>query len=251
VRTSPGYHRVRAGPGVGAQQASQHLTDRIVLPIPSPCASTREAAVPEQPRPRQFRTPAALGYFIFASRWLQAPLYVGLIVAQVVYVVVFMVDLWHLVETVFHDITQLNEAAIMLAVLGLIDVVMIANLLIMVIMGGYEIFVSRLRVDDHPDQPDWLNHVNANVLKVKLAISIISISSIHLLRTFIEVGDLGDSGHSVTGETYTSEGVMWQVIIHMAFIVSAIALAWIDRMSAKHSVPNPSDVPLPATAKQA
>ena len=123
------------------------------------------------------RAPQALGALIFASRWLQAPLYLGLIVAQLLYVIVFMVDLWHLVESVITDISHLNEATIMLAVLGLIDVVMIANLLIMVIMGGYEIFVSKLRVDNHPDQPDWLNHVNANILKVKLAISIISISS--------------------------------------------------------------------------
>lgn len=177
----------------------------------------------------------ALGYVIFASRWLQAPLYIGLIIAQVVYVVVFMIDLWHLIETVMHDFANLNESTIMLGVLGLIDVVMIANLLIMVIMGGYEIFVSRLRIDSHPDQPDWLNHVNANVLKVKLAISIISISSIHLLRTFIEVGDIGASGgESVTDTKYTSEGVFWQVVIHLAFIVSALALAWIDKMSETH-----------------
>ncbi|MGO1628928.1 MAG: TIGR00645 family protein, partial [Microbacterium sp.] len=193
------------------------------------------------PPPR--RRPA-LGYFIFASRWLQAPLYIGLIIAQVVYVVVFMIDLWHLIETVIHDITHLNEATIMLGVLGLIDVVMIANLLIMVIMGGYEIFVSKLRVNDHPDQPDWLSHVNANVLKVKLAISIISISSIHLLRTFIEVGDIGaPTDESVTGEQYTTEGVFWQVVIHMAFIVSAVALAWIDRMSAQHPSVEPSEIP--------
>jgi len=180
------------------------------------------------------RAPRALSGLIFASRWLQAPLYLGLIVAQVLYVIVFMVDLWHLVESVFGDFSNLSEAAIMLSVLGLIDVVMIANLLIMVIMGGYEIFVSRLKVDEHPDQPDWLNHVNANVLKVKLAISIISISSIHLLATFIEVGDLGSGATSVTGHTYTSEGVFWQVMIHLAFIVSALALAWIDKMSMAH-----------------
>lgn len=198
-----------------------------------------DALPPFKPR----RTPQALGYFIFASRWLQAPLYVGLIVAQFVYVIVFMVDLWHLIESVFHDITHLNEATIMLSVLGLIDVVMIANLLIMVIMGGYEIFVSKLGVQNHPDQPDWLDHVNANVLKVKLAISIISISSIHLLRTFIEVGDLGSTtaAESVTGEVYTSEGVLWQVVIHLAFIVSALALAWIDRLS--HHAPSQDATP--------
>jgi uncharacterized protein (TIGR00645 family) len=207
------------------------------------------------PSPTGARSSVALGSVIFASRWLQAPLYLGLIVAQAIYVVVFLIDLWHLAQDVFTDITHLNESTIMLAVLGLIDVVMIANLLIMVIMGGYEIFVSKLGVSDHPDQPDWLNHVNANVLKVKLAISIISISSIHLLRTFIEVGDLGSttSGESVTGETYTSEGVFWQVVIHLAFIVSALALAWIDKIS--HQAAEPTTAapvaaePVPAADK--
>ncbi len=177
----------------------------------------------------------SIASLIFVSRWLQAPLYLGLIVAQVVYVVVFMVELWHLIaEDVFGDITHIDEATIMLAVLGLIDVVMIANLLIMVIIGGYETFVSRINTDGHPDQPEWLSHVNANVLKVKLAMAIIGISSIHLLKTFIEVGDLGapvSDSDSVTGETYTWDGVFWQVVIHMVFIVSAVALAWIDRMS--------------------
>ncbi|QDE34667.1 TIGR00645 family protein [Microbacterium foliorum] len=173
----------------------------------------------------------AIGSLIFVSRWLQAPLYLGLIVAQLVYVIVFMVELWHLIEGVIHDITHLDEAVIMLAVLGLIDVVMIANLLIMVIIGGYETFVSRINVDGHPDQPEWLSHVNANVLKVKLAMAIIGISSIHLLKTFIEVGGMSESGISTDGEKYTPIGVLWQVVIHMVFIVSAVALAWIDRMS--------------------
>jgi uncharacterized protein (TIGR00645 family) len=142
-----------------------------------------------------------------------------------------MVELWHLIEGVIHDITHLDEAVIMLAVLGLIDVVMIANLLIMVIIGGYETFVSRINVDGHPDQPEWLSHVNANVLKVKLAMAIIGISSIHLLKTFIEVGGMSENGISTDGEKYTPIGVLWQVVIHMVFIVSAVALAWIDRMS--------------------
>lgn len=167
-----------------------------------------------------------LGAFIFSSRWLQAPLYIGLIIAQVIYVIVFLVDLWHLVTDVFHNIDHLDENSIMLSVLGLIDVVMIANLLIMVVMGGYQIFVSKLGVNDHPDEPDWLHHVNANVLKVKLAISIISISSIHLLATFIKAGNIGSEDSA-----YTWEGVMAQVIIHMAFIVSAVALQWIDNKS--------------------
>jgi len=135
---------------------------------------------PERPLARY------VGSTIFVSRWLQAPLYLGLIVAQGVYVWRFMQELWHLVK----DVGGLTENDVMLLVLGLVDVVMIANLLIMVIIGGYETFVSRIRLDDHPDQPEWLSHVNANVLKVKLAMAIIGISSIHLLRTFIQAQSL-------------------------------------------------------------
>jgi len=176
------------------------------------------------------RTPqrpiAPLGQFIFFSRWLQAPLYVGLVVAQAVYVWQFMVELWHIIEGVIHDPFHIEEAEIMLGVLGLVDVVMISNLLIMVIVGGYETFVSRLRIDGHPDQPEWLSHVNANVLKTKLAMSIIGISSIHLLRTFIA------SGQTIEGiDPPTPSDMLWQTVIHLAFIVSALALAFIDRMS--------------------
>jgi uncharacterized protein (TIGR00645 family) len=198
-------------------------------------------ATPTQPAAPQFKPQSpwvsGVGFLIFFSRWLQAPLYLGLIVAQLVYVIVFMVELFHLAQTVFADIMHIDEAVIMLAVLGLIDVVMIANLLIMVIIGGYETFVSKIQIDGHPDQPEWLSHVNANVLKVKLAMAIIGISSIHLLKTFIEVGDMAARGEvntqteSITGATYTWDGVLWQVIIHMVFIVSAIALAWIDKIS--------------------
>jgi uncharacterized protein (TIGR00645 family) len=186
-----------------------------------------------------------IGGLIFFSRWLQAPLYLGLIVAQLIYVVVFLIELVHLAETVIADPAHINEAQIMLAVLGLIDVVMIANLLIMVIIGGYETFVSRINLADHPDQPEWLSHVNANVLKVKLAMAIIGISSIHLLKTFIEVGNLGapNAGQeSITGQSYTAQGVFWQVIIHSVFILSAIALAWIDRAS--HPTPTTPPVTL-------
>jgi uncharacterized protein (TIGR00645 family) len=169
--------------------------------------------------------PNALSAIIFSSRWLQAPIYLGLIVAQFIYVVVFVMDLVHLWELVMGG-GELKESTIMLSVLGLIDVAMVANLLIMVIVGGYETFVSRVKTDGHPDEPEWLSHVNANVLKVKLAMAIIGISSIHLLQTFIGAGAIGrPSSH------YTAEGVMWQVIIHLTFVVSAIALAVIDRMS--------------------
>ncbi|WP_395769732.1 TIGR00645 family protein [Arenimonas sp.] len=158
---------------------------------------------------------------IFSSRWLQLPLYLGLIVAQGVYVVLFMKELWHLIS----HATSLSEQLIMLAVLGLIDVVMISNLLVMVIVGGYETFVSRLNLQRHPDQPEWLSHVNASVLKVKLAMAIIGISSIHLLKTFIDIGTLGSEG-----SRYTETGVMWQTIIHTIFILSAIGIAYTDKL---------------------
>ncbi|UOQ58804.1 TIGR00645 family protein [Leucobacter allii] len=176
-----------------------------------------------------------LAGFIFASRWLQAPLYLGLIIAQAVYVVLFFVELWHLVENAIVE-GHISETDVMLSVLALIDIVMIANLLIMVIIGGYETFVSKIRVEGHHDEPEWLSHVNTNLLKVKLAVSIISISSIHLLKTFIEVGRMED-GKVLTASgdvLYSSEGVMWEVGIHLAFIVSALALAWIDKMSHHH-----------------
>lgn len=159
-----------------------------------------------------------LGYLVFMSRWLQAPLYFGLIVAQAYYVWRFMLELLHLVTS---DSNEFSDSDVLLAVLALVDVVMIANLLIMVIIGGYETFVARLRIDNHPDQPEWLSHVNANVLKVKLAMAIIGISSIHLLATFIEP------------EKYESEEIMWQVLIHLTFVFSALALAFIDRMQVK------------------
>jgi len=161
------------------------------------------------------RSQATLAGFIFWSRWLQAPLYLGLIIAQTVYVYHFMVELWHLVS----EVRRMSETDIMLLVLGLIDVVMIANLLIMVIVGGYETFVSRLNLQGHPDEPEWLSHVNAGVLKVKLAMALIGISSIHLLKTFINAPHMG------------SETIMWQVLIHLTFVVSALAMAYTDRIA--------------------
>ena len=162
-----------------------------------------------------------LPLIIFSSRWLQLPLYLGLIVAQGVYVFLFLKELLHLVT---HAMT-FGEQEIMLVVLGLIDVVMISNLLIMVIVGGYETFVARIGLSGHPDEPEWLSHVNAGVLKVKLATAIIGISSISLLRTFIEAGAIGSAQARVAGE-----GVMWQSIIHALFILSAIGIAYVDRL---------------------
>ncbi|WP_022719974.1 TIGR00645 family protein [Rhodopseudomonas sp. B29] len=180
---------------------------------------------PETPLPPKGRLELRpIPMLIFGSRWLQLPLYVGLIVAQGIYVVLFLKELWHL----FMHSFDFSEQQIMLAVLGLIDVVMISNLLVMVIVGGYETFVSRLNLQGHPDEPEWLSHVNASVLKIKLAMAIIGISSIHLLRTFIEAGGLGSPGRA---GGYTETGVMWQTIIHTVFILSAIGIAYVDRIS--------------------
>ncbi len=184
--------------------------------------------------------PTALPRLIFASRWLQLPLYLGLIAAQAVYVWHFWVELTHLIQAAMGDpqavqaliqgigykgvstqegpITQLNETIIMLVVLALIDVVMISNLLIMVIVGGYETFVSRMYLEGHPDQPEWLNHVNASVLKVKLGTAIIGISSIHLLKTFINAAN------------YDEKVLIWQTLIHLTFLLSALAIAYTDRL---------------------
>jgi uncharacterized protein (TIGR00645 family) len=167
---------------------------------------------------------------IFLSRWLQAPLYLGLIAAQGVYVWRFMQELWHLVT----DVGHLTENEVMLLVLGLVDVVMIANLLIMVIIGGYETFVSRIQMRGHPDQPEWLSHVNANVLKVKLAMAIVGISSIHLLQSFINASKLD-------GDT-----LLWQTVIHLTFVVSAVSLALIDRFLSPK--PGHQDEPEPEPA---
>ncbi|MBC7446343.1 MAG: YqhA family protein [Polaromonas sp.] len=189
-----------------------------------------------QPTPPKLTPLRPLPSLIFASRWLQVPLYLGLIAAQGVYVFHFLVELLHLIEAVFGSqaalqslitsigykttvpITTLNETVIMLVVLALIDVVMISNLLIMVIVGGYETFVSRMDLEGHPDQPEWLSHVNASVLKVKLATAIIGISSIHLLKTFINA------------DNYTDRVLIAQTVIHIAFLLSAMAIAYTDKI---------------------
>jgi uncharacterized protein (TIGR00645 family) len=192
--------------------------------------------VPAPPTtPRRLRP---LPAFIFASRWLQLPLYLGLILAQCVYVWHFWVELVHLIQAALgneaalaaliegmgyvfpegHGGPKLTETVIMLAVLALIDVVMISNLLIMVIVGGYETFVSRMDLEGHQDEPEWLSHVNASVLKVKLGTAIIGISSIHLLKSFISAGDM------------KPEVLMWQTLIHITFLASAIAIAYTDKL---------------------
>ena len=211
-------------------------------------------ALPPEPRAAKTVRLSPLPNFIFTSRWLQLPLYLGLILAQCVYVFHFWVELVHLVEAAFgnqaalaalvegmgyqfpsivdaagkvvgQQVPKLTETVIMLAVLALIDVVMISNLLIMVIVGGYETFVSRMNLEGHPDEPEWLSHVNASVLKVKLGTAIIGISSIHLLKTFINAGN------------YSEKVLMWQTIIHITFLLSAIAIAYTDKLlnASKHA----------------
>jgi uncharacterized protein (TIGR00645 family) len=225
------WHAARAqasvSPGIHfacwARFYNRALSARIT-PMLDPAQPVK--ASPMRPLPR----------LIFASRWLQLPLYLGLIVAQCVYVVHFLVELLHLVEAAFGSqtalqalvnsigyktvapITTLNETVIMLVVLALIDVVMISNLLIMVIVGGYETFVSRMQLEGHEDQPEWLSHVNASVLKVKLAMSIIGISSIHLLKTFINA------------DNYSEKVLIAQTVIHIAFLLSAMAIAYTDKL---------------------
>ena len=189
----------------------------------------------QNPPPLEQRKLTPLNNLIFASRWLQLPLYLGLILAQCVYVFHFWVELVDLIGAAFGNADSLNhileavgmtngpkkltEATIMLVVLGLIDVVMISNLLIMVIVGGYETFVSRMHLDGHPDQPEWLSHVNASVLKTKLAMAIIGISSIHLLKTFINAA------------AYDPKVLIAQTVIHIAFLLSALAISWTDRIT--------------------
>ncbi|MCX7182603.1 MAG: TIGR00645 family protein [Nitrosospira sp.] len=154
------------------------------------------------------------------SRWLQAPLYIGLIVAQGLYVWEFWRELVHLVQQV--TMSSVDETQLMLIVLGLIDVVMISNLLVMVIIGGWETFVSRLELEKHPDQPEWLSHVNAGVLKVKVATAIIGISSIHLLKTFINASQ------------FETKQLLWQTVIHITFVLSAVAIAFTEQLMKKN-----------------
>ncbi|HUD31675.1 MAG TPA: TIGR00645 family protein [Variovorax sp.] len=213
----------------------------MARPDPFDPSDPIDPALAVTPRATRASPLRPLPKLIFASRWLQLPLYLGLIVAQGVYVVHFLVELLHLVEAAFGSetalkalitsigyktaasapITSLNETVIMLVVLALIDVVMISNLLIMVIVGGYETFVSRMELQGHRDQPEWLSHVNASVLKVKLATAIIGISSIHLLKTFINA------------DNYTDRVLIAQTVIHITFLMSAMAIAYTDRLMSR------------------
>jgi len=166
---------------------------------------------------RKNRSLEMLAEVIFFSRWLQAPLYLGLIIAQGVYVIHFMVELFHLLL----NITTITGNTIMLSTLGLVDIVMIANLLVMVIIGGYQTFVSNLGKDNHPDRPEWLSHVNAGTMKIKLSIALITISSVHLLKTFVGIEEVSD------------RAAKWQLSIHITLVASALVMAFIDRLMYK------------------
>jgi uncharacterized protein (TIGR00645 family) len=151
---------------------------------------------------------------IFGSRWIQAPLYGGLIIAELLYAAKFLTELWHMVVH-FRDE---SETLFMLGVLSLIDVTMVANLLTMVIIGGYATFVSKLDLETHPDRPEWLTHVDPGTIKIKLAASLVGISSIHLLKAFVDVSN------------ENPEHIKWKIFIHMTFLGSAIFLAYTDKL---------------------
>lgn len=160
------------------------------------------------------KTESIIERIIFASRWVQAPLYVGLIIGGVLYAYKFLTELVHLIS----GINEITESALMLGVLTLVDITMVANLLIMVIIGGYSTFVSKIDIEHHEDRPEWLKKVDAGTLKVKLAGSLVGVSGIHLLQVFINI------------ENRNLEYVKWQVIIHVVFLMSSIMLAYSEKL---------------------
>ena len=155
---------------------------------------------------------------VFASRWFQAPIYVGLIVGSGLYVYKFLGELANLAIR----IDEFTEVQAMLAILGLIDISMVMNLLVIVIIGGYSIFTSRIDFDEQEDRPQWIDHLDADRLKVKLATSLASISGVHLLKTFIDIHE--------QAKTEGFESLKYEIIIHLVFIFSALVLAWIARI---------------------
>jgi uncharacterized protein (TIGR00645 family) len=165
-------------------------------------------------------------FCIFASRWAQAPIYMGLIVGSGLYVYKFIDEL----VTLAMNAQRFTETEVMLGILGLIDISMVMNLLIIVIIGGYSIFTSRIDFDEQEDRPHWIDNLDADRLKVKLATSLASISGVHLLKTFIDI-------HS-EAKTGNFEPLKYEIIIHLVFIVSAVMLAWIARILA-HDDPSP------------
>jgi uncharacterized protein (TIGR00645 family) len=158
--------------------------------------------------------------FIFFSRWLQMPVYLGLIVTSVLYAVKFMMQLWNLIS----NFGLMTENTIMLSVLGLIDISMVINLLVVVFIGGYWTFVSKIEFESHADKPDWLTKINASTLKIKLIISLVSISGVHLLKTFIDI-------HNIP-----MKDAILQIGIHLVFLISAVLLALTDKIMHSHEI---------------
>lgn len=152
--------------------------------------------------------------FIFSSRWIQAPIYAGLIVGAVLYTYKFLVELIHMVA----EVNSMPEEVLMLGILTLVDISMVLNLLIMVIVGGYATFVSRIHLNDHEDRPDWLEKIDAGTLKVKLAGALVGISGIHLLKSFINIANKD------------FDQVKWQIVIHVVFLFSTLMLAYTERV---------------------
>ncbi|GHM98711.1 UPF0114 protein [Cytophagales bacterium WSM2-2] len=157
-------------------------------------------------------------YTVFASRWFQAPIYMGLVFGSGMYAYKFIGEL----VTLGMNIEIWSEVQVMLAILGLIDISMVMNLLIIVIIGGYSIFTSRIDFDEQEDRPHWIDNLDADRLKVKLATSLASISGVHLLKTFIDIHE--------EAKTEGFDSLKYEIVIHLVFIVSALILAWIARV---------------------
>jgi uncharacterized protein (TIGR00645 family) len=152
---------------------------------------------------------------LFASRWLLAPIYLGLSLALFALGIKFFQELWHLLG----HVAEIAESDMVLVILAMIDMALVASLVLMVMFSGYENFVSRIDVTDGDDKLDWLGKLDAGTLKLKVAASIVAISSIHLLQAFMNIPQL------------TSEKLMWYVILHMTFVVSALLMGVLDRIA--------------------
>ncbi len=160
---------------------------------------------------------------LFASRWLLAPVYLGLSLAVLALGIKFFQELWH----IFHGLIAMKEADLILMILGLIDMALVGALIVMVMFSGYENFVSKIDVDDNADKLDWLGKLDANTLKLKVAASIVAISSIHLLKIFMETPKI----FANNPVDVANDKLLWYTIIHLTFVFSALLLAFLDRIA--------------------
>ena len=159
----------------------------------------------------------AIEKLLYATRWLLAPIYLGLSLALVLLGIKFFLEIYHLFPLIF----EVTEANLILRILSMVDMALVGGLLIMVMLSGYENFVSRIDIGDSTEKLDWLGKLDAGSLKQKVAASIVAISSIHLLQKFMNASQIDN------------EKLMWYVIIHLTFVVSAMGMAWVDKMN-KH-----------------